>query len=237
MPKLIVIPKKLLIKLYYKELNSISIIASLLNLSYTCILNNFIRYNLIRRAISEANKIRKYCSKFNITKQFLIEKYIKEHRSVYKIGKLVKCSYGTITYYLKKYNIPTHRLDYPSPFKGKHHSKKSKKRLSQTHKGFLPFSTLRFEYKNIRMRSSWEVAYAKYLDKQGTKWQYESKTFDLGYTTYTPDFYLPESDTYIEIKGYWRYLSKIKFIKFKEMFRNITIVVLNKKDLIKLKIL
>lgn len=71
------------------------------------------------------------------------------------------------------------------------------------------------KYKKILFRSSWEVAYAKYLDKQGIEWQYESKTFDLGETTYTPDFYLPKSDTYVEIKGWWRDDAKKKFKLFK----------------------
>lgn len=56
-------------------------------------------------------------------------------------------------------------------------------------------------YRNTYMRSTWEIKYAQYLDSNNIKWLYESKTFDLGNTTYTPDFYLPETDEYIEIKG------------------------------------
>ena len=92
-------------------------------------------------------------------------------------------------------------------------------------------------YNNIWMRSSYEVAYAKYLDKQGIKWLYESKAFDLGNTTYTPDFYLPESDTYIEIKGYWRDKCKEKFRKFKRLYFEVKINILFKKDLINMKII
>ena len=91
------------------------------------------------------------------------------------------------------------------------------------------------KYKNIYMRSSWEVKYAKYLDKKGIKWLYESKTFDLGETTYTPDFYLPESDTYIEIKGYLRKNSKNKIRLFNKLFKNFK--VLNKQDLISMEVL
>ena len=65
------------------------------------------------------------------------------------------------------------------------------------------------------MRSSYEIAYAKYLDNMNIEWQYESTTFNLGDTTYTPDFYLPDRDKYIEIKGWWREDAKIKFKKFK----------------------
>jgi hypothetical protein len=94
-----------------------------------------------------------------------------------------------------------------------------------------------YYYKNILMRSSWEVKYAKYLDKNNIKWDYEPKFFELGYTTYTPDFYLPKTDEYIEIKGWWRDKSLLKFKLFKKLYKNIKITVLNKNDLMKLNIL
>ena len=89
------------------------------------------------------------------------------------------------------------------------------------------------KYKNILMHSSWEVVYATYLDKQNIKWLYESKTFNLGKCTYTPDFYLPESDTYIEVKGYWRDDAKKKFKMFKKLYKDIKIKVLYKTDIFK----
>jgi hypothetical protein len=86
-------------------------------------------------------------------------------------------------------------------------------------------------YKNIWLRSSYEIAYAKYLDKNKIKWQYESKTFDLGNCTYTPDFYLPKTKEYIEIKGWWRKEAKKKFKKFKKVYPKIKIKVLMFKEL------
>lgn len=86
-------------------------------------------------------------------------------------------------------------------------------------------------YKNIWMRSSYEIAYAKWLDKKKTKWIYESKTFDLGEMNYTPDFYLPENDTYIEIKGYWRTGALLRFKLFKQKFPNLKIKIMNKNKL------
>jgi len=85
-------------------------------------------------------------------------------------------------------------------------------------------------YRKIYMRSSWEIAYAKWLDKNGIEWQYESDTFDLGNTTYTPDFYLPKDNKYIEIKGYWREDAKEKFKLFKKIYSNIKINVLDQKQ-------
>jgi hypothetical protein len=93
------------------------------------------------------------------------------------------------------------------------------------------------KYKGIKMRSSWEIAYAKYLDKQGTKWLYESKTFDLGNCTYTPDFYLPESDTYVEIKGRWYKDAKKKFKIFQKKYFSMNIILLTRKELRKLKVI
>lgn len=92
-------------------------------------------------------------------------------------------------------------------------------------------------YKNIKLRNSWEVKYAQYLDKNNIEWEYEYKTFDLGESTYTPDFYLPERDAYIEIKGFWRTKDKKKFKLFKTIYTSIQIIVLQEKELKLLKIL
>jgi hypothetical protein len=87
------------------------------------------------------------------------------------------------------------------------------------------------KHKNIWMKSSYEIFFAKWCDKNKIKWQYEPKTFDLGKTTYTPDFYLPEIDTYIEVKGWWRPKSLCKYMRFCKRYRNIHIIVLNKQKL------
>jgi len=88
-------------------------------------------------------------------------------------------------------------------------------------------------YKEYLMKSNWEIIYAKYLDKNNIKWLYESKTFDLGNTTYTPDFYLPQTDEYIEIKGWFRDDAKKKFRLFKKSYPEIKIVLI--KDIAGLK--
>lgn len=73
------------------------------------------------------------------------------------------------------------------------------------------------------MRSSWEVLFSKFLTLSNIKWEYEPKTFNLGYTTYTPDFYLPEFDCYIEIKGWFRPKSQEKFIDLQKQYPDIVI--------------
>jgi hypothetical protein len=87
------------------------------------------------------------------------------------------------------------------------------------------------KYNNVYFRSSWEIAYAKYLDNKNIKWLYESKTFKLRNNFYRPDFYLPETDEYIEIKGYWLGDGMKKFKLFKKLYPYIKIVLLRKKEL------
>lgn len=76
----------------------------------------------------------------------------------------------------------------------------------------------RFLYKNQKMRSSWEVLFAVWLDLSQIKWKYEPKTFSFDTFNYTPDFYLPEFDCWIEIKGWFRDNSKEKLMIFKQKY-------------------
>ena len=92
-------------------------------------------------------------------------------------------------------------------------------------------------YKNIWMRSSYEIAYSKYLDKNKIKWLYEPKTFDLGDTTYTPDFYLPKTKEYIEIKGYIKPNFKNKLYLLKKQNKKINITILFRQELRELKLI
>lgn len=88
-----------------------------------------------------------------------------------------------------------------------------------SHYGKPATHTKRILYNKIIFRSCWEANFAKWCDCSNIKWLYESKTFDLGNLTYTPDFYLPEFDCYIEVKGFWQGLAKKKFNKFKKLYK------------------
>ena len=61
----------------------------------------------------------------------------------------------------------------------------------------------------VKMESTWEVAMAEKLDELNIRWV-RNDDMKLEYTTvrgrkrkYIPDFYLPDYDLYIEVKGYW----------------------------------
>jgi len=90
----------------------------------------------------------------------------------------------------------------------------------------------KIKYGSIWFRSSWEANFAKWCDLSGIKWEYEPKAFELiiknKETTYTPDFYLPEFDLWIEIKGWWRRNGKNKFNWFKKNYKNIQLFQHNK---------
>lgn len=57
-------------------------------------------------------------------------------------------------------------------------------------------------YKGYRFRSRLEARWAVFFDSVGIDWTYEEQgyTFPDG-TCYLPDFYLPESHTFFEVKG------------------------------------
>jgi hypothetical protein len=72
-------------------------------------------------------------------------------------------------------------------------------------------------YKNIFMRSGLEVIYAKYLDSIGVNWLYEPKIFKLSNgLRYNPDFYLLDSNLWVEVKGYLTEQESVKIKLFQD---------------------
>ena len=89
----------------------------------------------------------------------------------------------------------------------------------------------------IKMRSKWEILYAKYLDSLGLVWKYEPKGFKLSTGKYYfPDFYLPEKDEYHEIKGYLDLKAKEKMAFFVKEYPVVKFKLLDKSELQKLGI-
>ena len=87
----------------------------------------------------------------------------------------------------------------------------------------------------IYFHSRWEANYARVLNYLGIRWEYEPRTFDLETQNYTPDFYLPATDEYIEVKNFlWKY-SKVRDEKFRKLYLNIKLQLLMKEDYLKLQ--
>jgi hypothetical protein len=93
-------------------------------------------------------------------------------------------------------------------------------------------------YNGVDLHGSWEVAYAKYLDLNNIKWmrcrESFSYVFDGKERKYTPDFYLIETDVYIEIKGY---KTEKDVAKWNQFPKHRKLIVLMKKELEDLKVL
>ncbi len=89
---------------------------------------------------------------------------------------------------------------------------------------------------NVYMRSAVEANYARYLKFLKVEFQHEPRKFFFekirqGNVSYTPDFYLPKEDRWIEVKGYFDSSSKTKLKRFKkyypEQFAKLTVVIQN----------
>lgn len=256
------IDKDKLCKLYIDNKLSASKIAIIFDCSVSTILSRMNKYNIIKRSMSETVKLigingRKhpnYIDGRTTIKYYCIDcgSKISYQTAIYGKNRCFGCSSidrsrsGVVT----GKNSPTYKNGKPKCIDcGKQLNYYTNKRcrycyrknLSLMRRGRgnpmfgIPTPKIkRVYYKNMYMRSTWEANFAKWLDLSGIKWEYESKTFDLGDTTYTPDFYLPEFGIWIEIKGWWREASKKKFIVFRRLYQNIDIRVFNRSSLINL---
>ena len=89
-----------------------------------------------------------------------------------------------------------------------------------------PWKSWRFvNYNGTQMRSSYEVRFAKILDKRKMKWHYEPKRFNLGWCTYLPDFYVPAMKSYIEIKGWFAPTAQKKIASFRQLYPQHNLIV------------
>lgn len=77
---------------------------------------------------------------------------------------------------------------------------------------------MHYTYRGIDLHGMWEVRFAEWLDTNNIEWRRPSEnfpyTFDGVLHQYTPDFYLIDSKTYIEIKGYKTNKDQAKWDQF-----------------------
>lgn len=83
--------------------------------------------------------------------------------------------------------------------------------------------------------SRWEANMARLYTYLGIQWVFTPKSFDIGGQMYTPDFYLPETDTYIEVKNFWGEYSKMRDTKFRRRYKDIVLQVILKEEYLKLE--
>lgn len=132
-----------------------------------------------------------------------------------------------------------------STFLGRHHTKASKKKLSistssRLQQGWFPYRKCLYEHDRrnvaIWMRSSWEVAFAEYLDDLELTWSYEPKTFELSIGGYTPDFYVKDWHSYVEIKGA-EWIESMRKLRYFPRETGLKLLIYKQKDLVSLGVL
>ncbi len=86
-----------------------------------------------------------------------------------------------------------------------------------------------YEYNGFKLKGTWELDVAKFLDKENIKWTNKTNPFPYFWNEkwhlYFPDFYLPDFNMYIEVKGYererdlekWKSVKKLIILKEKEI--------------------
>lgn len=76
------------------------------------------------------------------------------------------------------------------------------------------------EHNGAKLKGQWELATAKWFDRQSIGWENEPKGFSYIWNekehTYYPDFYLKEYNVYIEVKGYKTDRDEAKWSHFPE---------------------
>jgi DNA-directed RNA polymerase subunit RPC12/RpoP len=90
------------------------------------------------------------------------------------------------------------------------------------------------------VRSSWEADFARVLRHLGVEYQYEPRRFALARPdgsplTYAPDFYVPESRCFYEIKGWMDERSAEKVRLFREQYPDETLIVIDKTQFAELQ--
>lgn len=81
-------------------------------------------------------------------------------------------------------------------------------------------------YNGIKLYGKWELAYATWLDQQGIAWRRPKEIFPYVWNGsthhYTPDFYLIDEETYVEVKGYETDRDRAKWSQFPSRLRVMT---------------
>lgn len=128
-----------------------------------------------------------------------------------------------------------------NPLFGTHQSSETKVKTLDTkirHDTLLPRCRRIFSYRLkdtslVYFRSSWELAYARYLDKNNIEYQYEPKRFKISNGTgcYTPDFYIKGLNQWHEVKGFLTDKAKEKMEIFKNEYPKETLCLIDEKVL------
>jgi len=88
---------------------------------------------------------------------------------------------------------------------------------------------------NLYFFSRWEANFARLMTLLKIKWIFQPKTFQLKKQKYTPDFYLPEHNSFIEIKNFLAEYSLKRDKEFRELYSEEKLILILKEDYLKLQ--
>lgn len=83
---------------------------------------------------------------------------------------------------------------------------------------------------SVYFYSRWEANFARILNFLHIKWVHQPRRFRLKNQVYTPDFYLPELDKYIEIKNFLSDYSQRRDQEFRELYPELKLILILKND-------
>ena len=83
--------------------------------------------------------------------------------------------------------------------------------------------------------SRWEANFARLMNFLRIKWVHQPRTFQLHSQKYTPDFYLPEMGTYIEIKNFLSAYSRNRDEEFRRLYPDLELRLILKDEYLALQ--
>lgn len=203
----------------------------------------------------ECNICKKFFSKYGIKTHIRFKHEKKPNIGGFKIGNIPWNKGRTLGTYKEIYGESRTNEIIEKALKTKkrnnslNHTKETKEKLSLIRSqiieekgagGFLDvkyYSIKNIVNETFKVRGTWEVKFAEWLNKQNILWKrkiYITYKDDMGIRrTYTPDFYIPYTGLYIEIKGYYPKNDRIKLKKVIEQ-NKIDLVVLFERHIKKL---
>ena len=163
------------------------------------------------------DRIKKTClEKYGVDNPFKFSKFQEKKKQTFLLHYGVENPFESeeIKRQIKKINNIRYGVDYPTQnkdirLKGAISSNKTR-------------SVIYWETGEKFNLEGWEDLVAEYWNIKKIKYIPQSKTFDLGELgKYTPDFYLPDQNIWIEVKGRWfDEQSKLKWEKFHLLYLN-----------------
>lgn len=186
---------------------------------------------------------------------FRTRRLLQEHKNTFHQGEKMKidftCCFCNEKFFNKNVEYKTQHQNHckmnPNalPYKGHSHTEEEKRYLSECAKrnnlgGW--HTSKSFEYKGIRLDSSYEVAFAQDLDKNNIKWERpEPLLYKLNGEEhrYYPDFFLPDYNVYVDTKNDYlinnvnsRFgITDVEKIRLVEQQNNMKVFILDKDNL------